>query len=84
MKKAKIVLTSMVVLGLVGGVFASKAKARFGGITYYTTQVAGQPGVTLLNAKTTESSTPGAIQRFYTLQPNVAANVQAFITTTNS
>jgi len=41
MKKAKIVLAAIAVIGIVGGSLAFKAKSAFGGVPYYTTNASG-------------------------------------------
>jgi hypothetical protein len=53
MKKAKIMLMAIAVVGVLGGALAFKAKSAYGGVTYYTATTSTIKGVTFLNAKTT-------------------------------
>jgi len=85
MKKAKIVLATIAIMGALGGAFAAKAKAIFGGVNYYTTLVSNAIATaTLTSGKTTVSTAPGATHVYYTTIDNARATALGYLTKTAS
>lgn len=80
MKKAKVMLMAIAVLGVVGGAVAFKAKSAFGGITYYTASTSTIKGTTLLSAETT--AVGFGVAKYYTLTTTAFPTNFATITTT--
>lgn len=73
MKKAKLILALVAVLGIAGGTLAFKA-AKFGTLTYYTTNVAGAIAPTanaVPRAVTTATTT--VTLKYWTLVPGAIA-----------
>jgi len=68
MKKAKIMLTAIAVLGLVGGALAFKAKSSYGSILY-TTASAGVNATQTVTATTTAVGTEKVYVTFLHNQP---------------
>jgi len=85
MKKAKFVLTFIVVSAAIGGTLAAKAKKIFGGVNYFTTAVFNAVATaTFTSGKTTIAAQPGAINVFYTTIDNSRATAAGWLTKTVS
>lgn len=63
-KKARVLLTAVAAIGIVGGTMAVKAKSAYRGSTIYCTNALGQPGTQLDNFVITNN--PLAPQSFCT------------------
>ena len=79
MKKAKIMLMAIAVLGVVGGAVAFKAKS-FGGIPIYYSTTATQNATKLYSLSAT--TTASGLTFYYTTSFNSPATIKAFLTTT--
>jgi hypothetical protein len=82
MKKARIILATVAVIGLVGGALAFKA-ARYSDQTYYTT---GQLGALAPAANTIDfalTTASGGRGVYWTITPNAAANRYNLVTVGN-
>lgn len=73
MKKAKLVLALVAVLGIAGGTLAFKA-AKFGTLTYYTTSIAGAVAPTANAVPRAAATTTTTIPlKYWTLAPGAVA-----------
>jgi hypothetical protein len=80
MKKAKLVMAIIAMVGIVGGAFAFKAKTAYTGSTYYVTTVEGNlPDITLNGVKFTAPTTTLTLY-YWTKNTNDAATVSTYFT----
>ncbi|WPQ63361.1 hypothetical protein SIO70_00605 [Chitinophaga sancti] len=74
MKKAKIALSSIALLGVVGSIFAFKAAKHYSALPYYTTTVYNTvANATFTNGNVTTTTT--AAYRYFTLEKGAKAIV---------